>query len=313
MSTSASLGMNAPAPLICLMGPTGAGKTAAALALAEDHPLTVINADSRQVYRDFPIITAQPTAQEQAVCPHRLFGCLPTQEALGAGEYARLARQCIAEEQAKGRRVALVGGTGLYFRSLLHGIAAIPPVPEAVQTAWRDRCAAEGSVALHSVLQQVDPPTAARLHPNDKQRICRALEVHEATGKPLSWWHARPVEEPAFPALCLSLELPLAELEPRLGRRIDLMLEAGALEEAEAALAGCDDPSAPGWSGIGCRELYAHLREGLSLTDCKDLWMRNTRAYAKRQLTWFRAEKNLTRLAPQDIPQIRALARAHFR
>ena len=304
--------MKSPIAVVCLMGPTGAGKTAASLALAGDFPITVINADSRQIYRDFPILTARPRPEEEAVCPHRLFGFLPSEEKLGAGEYARLAGAAIAEEHAQGRVPLLVGGTGLYFRALLDGMADIPSVPEHVAAAWRTRCDAEGPAALHALLAEVDPATAARLHPNDRQRICRALEVHEATGKPLSWWHERPVAESPFRALRLCLELPLAELEPRLARRIDLMLEAGALDEARAALARCADPAAPGWSGIGCREVYAHLMEGLPLEACKALWLRNTRAYAKRQLTWFRAEKKLVRLAPDDIRKIRALARAHL-
>ncbi len=304
--------MSASIPVICLMGPTGAGKTAASLALAGEFPVTVINADSRQVYRDFPIITARPSPAEEAVCPHRLFGFLPTEETLGAGEYARLARAVVAEEHAEGRLPVLVGGTGLYFRALLDGMAAIPPVPEEVAISWRVRCDAEGPAALHAALAEVDPTTAARLHPNDRQRVCRALEVHEATGKPLSWWHERPVEESPFRALRLCLELPLTELEPRLARRIELMLDAGALDEARAALALCANPKAPGWSGIGCREVYAHLEEGLSLEECKTLWLRNTRAYAKRQLTWFRAAKDLVRLAPDDIAQVRALARSHL-
>ncbi len=304
--------MKPPIAVVCLMGPTGAGKTAASLALAGDFPATMINADSRQIYRDFSILTARPTPEEEAVCPHRLFGFLPTEEKLGAGEYARLAGAAIAEEHAQGRVPLLVGGTGLYFRALLDGMADIPPVPEHVAAAWRTRCDAEGPAALHTRLTEVDPATAARLHPNDRQRICRALEVHEATGKPLSWWHERPPAKSPFRALRLFLELPLTELEPRLARRIDLMIEAGALDEARAALTRCADPTAPGWSGIGCREVYAHLMEDLPLEACKALWLRNTRAYAKRQLTWFRAEKNLVRLAPDDIPQIRALARAHF-
>ncbi len=298
-------------PLICLMGPTGAGKTAASLALAEEFPVTVINADSRQFYRDFPIITAQPTAAERAGCPHRLFGCLETHETLGAGEFARLAGKTAITEHAKGRLPLLVGGTGLYFRALLDGIASIPAVPEEVAAHWRTRCALEGAGALHRILAEVDPASAERLHPNDRQRICRALEVWDATGKTLSWWHDRPQDPSPFRALRLCLELPLIALEPRLDRRIDLMLQAGALDEARAALKRRADSLAPGWSGIGCRELFSHLAGDLTFAECRDLWLRNTRAYAKRQLTWFRAETGLIRLAPDDLGQIRDLVRRH--
>jgi len=300
--------------LPCIIGPTGAGKTAAALALAGALPISVVNADSRQVYADFPIITAQPQADEYAACPHLLYGFLQAGEKLGAGEYARLAEEALREIAAQGRVPVLVGGTGLYFRALLEGLAPIPAIPPEVSAAWQERCLAMGSETLHALLTERDPVYAAKIHPHDRQRITRALEVHEATGKPFSWWHDRHKSTGAnrgchpYRACKVGIELSLSELEPLLALRIDTMLERGALEEARTALERCPDPRAiaraPGWSGIGCAEVYGYLSGQLTLEECRALWLRNTRAYAKRQLTWFKADKDIRWFRPERAEEI---------
>lgn len=290
-----------PIPLVCLMGPTGAGKTAAALALAGRFPLSVINADSRQVYRDFPIITAQPSAEEASVCPHLLYGYLDTAAKLGAGLFARTAGAAAVEEHAKARQPVLVGGTGLYFKALVDGMAEIPPIPKAVSRYWQERCTAEGSAALYRVLQERDPAYADKIHPNDRQRITRALEVAEATGKTFSAWHAQGKAPPARFAACkIGIGMSLEELTPLLARRIEIMLERGALEEARAAMRKSPDPTQPGWSGIGCAEVYQYLDGKLSIDECKQIWLKNTRAYAKRQLTWFRADPEIAWFRPEE-------------
>jgi tRNA dimethylallyltransferase len=300
-----------PRFIICIAGPTGAGKTAAALALAAHLPISVINADSRQTYRDFPIITAQPSADERTTCPHLLYGFLPTNESLGAGEYARLAARAVSEEAGCGRMPVLVGGTGLYIRALLEGLAPIPDIAPDIRALWQRRWEEEGGPALHSVLAGQDPACAARLHPHDRQRITRALEVRHATGKPLSWWHARPRPPSPYIAAKVSLELPLAELEPRLAERLEQMLRDGAEAEAREALRRCPDPDAPGWSGVGCREARAHAEGRLTLPECKTLWLKRTRAYAKRQLTWFRADLDFVRFRPERTDDlVRELVRA---
>ena len=293
-----------PIFLPCIMGPTGAGKTAASLALAERLDISVVNADSRQVYRDFPIITAQPTREEQECCPHLLYGYLPASEKIGAGAYARVAAETIATEFAKGRQPLLVGGTGLYFQALLSGIAPIPPVSAEIFQKWQKLLLREGSPVLHTLLREKDPLYAARIHPNDKQRVTRALEVLEATGKPFSWWHGRSLPASSYIACKTGIALPLSELEAPLARRIDCMLEAGALDEARKALESCPDPAAPGWFGIGCAELYRHLTGELSLDDCRALWLKNTRAYAKRQLTWFRADPDIRWFRPGETAEL---------
>lgn len=289
-----------PLRVVCLVGPTGTGKTGAALAVARRLPAAVVNCDSRQVYRDFPIITAQPSPEERAVCPHRLYGFLSTSETLTAAAFAEQARAELAEAASGGRLPLLVGGTGLYLRAVLEGLAPIPAIPEEVRRAVLKRLDEEGPQALHRELRDRDPDYAARIHPNDSQRNARALEVLLATGKTLTWWHARGRQAPAYEPLLLGLGTDLADLTPVLAARVRTMLAAGALEEARAAWERCPAPEAPGWSGIGCAELLAHLQGRLPLEEAIDLWVRNTRAYAKRQFTWFKAVSGLEWLAPGD-------------
>lgn len=301
-----------PAPVICLAGPTGAGKTAAALCLAEALHGEVINADSRQVYADFPLITAQPSPEERARCAHHLYGFLPATQKISAGQWAAQAAAKARELLARGRTPLLVGGTGLYFQALLRGIAQIPPVDPAIGIRLERRLELEGAPALHAELAAADPGYAARIHPHDRQRIVRALEVLQGTGRPFSWWHAHAMSPPLCRGPLLVLNADLNWLEPRLARRLDGMLAAGALEEARRAREHCDDPTAPGWSGIGAAEALAYLQGRISLEQCRSLWLRNTRAYAKRQLTWFRAQAEALFLPPDDPSAALTQARRHW-
>ncbi len=301
-----------PAPVICLAGPTGSGKTAVALLLARELNGEVINADSRQVYADFPLITAQPSPEERAACPHHLYGFLPATQKISAGQWVEQAAAKAREVLARGRTPLLVGGTGLYFQALLRGIADIPPLDPAIIARLDARLDAEGVPALHAELHKADPAYAARIHPNDRQRIARALEVLEGTGRPFSWWHENAMSAPLCRGALLVLNAGLAWLEPRLARRLDLMLAAGSLDEARRARARCADPAAPGWSGIGAAEALAHLQGRISLDECRRLWLRNTRAYAKRQLTWFRARPEALFLPPDNVAAVLEEARRHW-
>jgi len=286
--------MTGKPPVVCLLGPTGTGKTAAAIAVSRRTPVSVINFDSRQVYRDFPIITAQPDAKERAACPHLLYGFLSTQEKMSAARFVEHAVAVIGEVRAQGRLPILVGGTGLYLRSLLQGIAPIPEIPADIRQRVLERVDREGPQALHAELKKIDPEYAAVIHANDTQRNARAAEVYLATGRTMTWWHKNGEHTPApFDALKVGISMDLDALTPRLAGRIDVMLAAGALDEARAALERCPDPGAPGWSGIGCAELLAHLRGECSLDEARQRWIRNTRAYAKRQITWFRKEEGI--------------------
>ena len=296
--------------LVCLVGATGTGKTAAALALAAALGGGVVNFDSRQVYAGLGVVTAQPTAQERAVCPHALYGYLPLDIPVKAGAFAVeiLAQARMYRDQ--GLVPILVGGTGLYLKSLVDGLAPIPDIDPGVREAVIAECQAVGSQVLHARLQLLDPEYADKIHPNDPQRVCRALEVFTATGRTLTWWHGQTRRPAGLRVLKIGLESDLAALTPRLARRIELMLDAGAQEEVRLAFDACPDRNAPGFSGIGCPELLAVLLDGMSLARARQDWLRSTRAYAKRQLTWFQKDKEILWHAPEDLAGIVKTARS---
>ncbi len=295
--------------LLCLVGATGTGKTAAALALATELGGGVVNFDSRQVYAGLEVVTAQPTARERAVCPHALYGYLPIDTPVRAGAFAGEIMEQARCFRDQGLTPILVGGTGLYLKSLVDGLAPIPDIDPHVREDMVHECRTHGSQVLHGRLQLIDPDYAARIHPNDPQRICRALEVFAATGQTLTWWHGQTRRPAGLRVLKIGITADLASLTPRLARRIDLMLEAGAQEEVRLAYEGCPDRFAPGFSGIGCPELLAVLLDGSSLEQARRDWLRSTRAYAKRQLTWFNRDDEIFWHDPADLDGIVAKAR----
>ena len=286
--------------LVCLVGATGTGKTAAALALATQLGGGVVNFDSRQVYRGLDVVTAQPTAAERAICPHALYGYLSLDTPVRAGAFSGEILRQARTYREQGLVPILVGGTGLYLKSLVDGLAPIPDIDPQVRADVVRECRAHGSQVLHGRLQGIDPDYAARIHPNDPQRICRALEVFTATGQTLTWWHGQTRRPEGLRVLKIGLEADLTALTPRLARRIDLMLEAGAQEEVRKAYESCPDRFAPGFSGIGCPELLSVLLDGMSLELARRYWLRSTRGYAKRQLTWFQKDDGIFWHHPED-------------
>ncbi|MFW5818949.1 MAG: tRNA (adenosine(37)-N6)-dimethylallyltransferase MiaA [Desulfovermiculus sp.] len=295
------MALGAGPPVLFVIGPTGTGKSALALQVAQEVGAEIVNCDSRQVYADFPCITAQPSAEEKARCTHHLYGFLPTTESMDAGKFVRLARDVLADLHSRGKLPVLVGGTGLYMRSLIYGLAPIPDIPSDIHDHILAKCQDQGPEVLHRRLQDVDPDTAARLHPHDWQRITRALEVYAATGRPLSWWiRMHPCDQPRYAAKYIGLWSELEVLTPQLQSRIEYMCAQGALREVEQAWQRCPDESAPGWSSIGCWELLQFFGGRWSLEDAKKAWLSNTRAYAKRQLTWFKKEPNIKWWRPGD-------------
>jgi len=295
---------------VCILGPTGSGKTEAALVLARAMPATVINYDSRQIYADFPIVTAQPEPHESSQCPHVLYGVLPTSEVMTAARFAEMARAEITAAQEAGRVAVLVGGTGLYVRALEQGLADIPPIAPEVRQWVLERMVNEGSVALHADLAKADAASAARLHPHDTQRIARALEVFLGTGRTLTDWFAGQERGGTGVTLCkVGVSTTLGELEPRLGKRIETMLARGAVDEIQKAYERTPDREAPGFTGIGCAELLAHILGELELEAACELWRRNTRAYAKRQLTWFAKEQGVRWVRSEGFDRLPGLVR----
>ncbi|OLN31044.1 tRNA dimethylallyltransferase [Desulfovibrio sp. DV] len=286
--------------VVCLLGATGTGKTAAAIALAAAFGGEVVNVDSRQVYAGIPVLTAQPTQQEQAVCPHHLYGDTPLDVPVAAGDFAVRARAAAAAIAARARLPVFVGGTGLYFRAILGGLAPIPAIPPEVRAGILADWQRLGSAAMHARLVAADPDYAGRIAPADRQRVTRALEVHAATGRAFSDWHRQgDPDAPDYDAVMLGLSLPMEELLPRLARRIEQMACGGAVEEVREALSRYP-ADVPGLTGIGGPEITAHLAGRSNLKETREAWLSNTRSYAKRQMTWFRKEPDVAWFAPDD-------------
>jgi tRNA dimethylallyltransferase len=273
---------------LLIAGPTASGKSAAALALAGRFGATIVNADSMQVYRDLRILTARPTPDEERLAAHRGFGVIDGAVNYSVGRWALAAGEVLAEI-GEGP-VIFVGGTGLYFRALTEGLSDIPPVPEAARAEIRTRAEGRAAPELHDELHALDPETAARLNPSDRQRILRALEVVAATGRPLvSFLGAR-----TAPALAagewagLYLAPDRAELGQRIDARFDAMLAQGALDEVAALMQRRLDPALPVMRAHGVPHLAAHLEGGMKLDEAAKRSKLDTRHYAKRQFTWAR-------------------------
>lgn len=299
-------------PLFILVGPTGAGKTRASLLLAKRLDGEIVNCDSRQIYADFPIVSAQPSPEEQAKAPHHLFGFLESDNPMAAGVFAGLAEARIDEIAARGKTPILVGGTGLYVKALLSGLAAIPNPDPEIRAALSRRAQEEGLDSLYAELAAIDPTYAEKIHPNDTQRVLRALEVFACTGKPFSAWHGQPARRKGRKALQIGLTLPPVELKPQLAARIDAMLAAGAVDEVRRAFAKTPDPNAPAFSGIGCAELLRVVTGELPLESAKSLWFKRTKDYAKRQVTWFKKDQTVHWYRADDDAGVTALAQRFF-
>ncbi|WP_288253491.1 tRNA (adenosine(37)-N6)-dimethylallyltransferase MiaA [uncultured Hydrogenophaga sp.] len=304
--------MNRPAPRsIALAGPTASGKTAAALAIAARWPVEVISVDSALVYRGMDIGTAKPTAAELAAVPHHLIDIRDPAQAYSAADFARDATRLIGEIAARGRTALLVGGTMLYFKALLDGLDDLPAADPAVRTQLDARARAEGWPALHAELQRVDPVTAARLFPNDAQRIQRALEVFQVSGRPLSSFHSgrgRDRDGPLDEAHLISLEpQDRAWLHTRIAERFDAMLSAGLLDEVRALRARGDlHADLPSMRCVGYRQAWATLDahptpDAAALAELRDRGVFATRQLAKRQLTWLRSMPKRA-VVPADAP-----------
>ena len=273
-----------------IAGPTASGKSALALDLAQKSGGVVINADSMQVYRDLRIITARPTAEEEARVLHRLYGHADAAVNFSVGAFIAEAATALAEARAQGKLPIFVGGSGLYFRALTRGLSAIPPIPAEVRDAVRARLERDGVETLHAELARRDPVSADRLKVRDRTRIARALEVIEATGRALPDWHRE-----GLPALLPPGEFSALFLSPgrealyaRIDARFDGMLAGGAIEEVAALAARKLDPLLPAMKAHGVPILIRHIRGEVTREAAAEFGRTETRQYAKRQFTWFR-------------------------
>ncbi|HEX4365689.1 MAG TPA: tRNA (adenosine(37)-N6)-dimethylallyltransferase MiaA [Rhodopila sp.] len=280
---------------LIVAGPTASGKSALAIAIAERLGGTIINTDSMQVYRELRVLTARPTPDEEAQVPHRLYGVRPASEAGSVAWWRDQALSAMDESLAAGRLPILTGGSGMYFAALTGGLADIPdPGPDARAEARR-LLAEHGPAALHASLTHVDPATAARLKPEDSQRIARAWEVWRGTGLGLAAWQNHRSAPAPWRFTAILLDPPRDALRAAIATRFDAMLRDGALEEVRSLLTLNLDPSLPAMRAHGVPELSAYLRGTLSLQDAGRRTELITGQYTKRQATWFRHHE----LAPQ--------------
>jgi tRNA dimethylallyltransferase len=275
---------------ILIAGPTASGKSALALALAEKIGGIIVNADSMQVYRDLRVITARPTPAEEARVPHRLYGHVDPGENYSVGRWCRDVGTVLAEIERQGRVAILVGGTGLYFKALTSGLAAVPPIPAEIRAQVRGRLQSEGVARLYAELIERDVATAHRVMPNDRSRIARALEVVLATGRSLTDWHREglPALVDSARAAKIFLTCERKQLVARIEARFAAMLEAGVLDEVRALERRQLDPLLPAMKAHGVPWLIRHLHGEISLDEAAAGAIMDTRRYAKRQLTWFR-------------------------
>jgi tRNA dimethylallyltransferase len=275
---------------ILIAGPTASGKSAAALALAEHLGGTVINADSMQVYRELAILTARPTPADERIAPHRLYGIVSAREAYSVGRWLEDIAASIRETESAGRVPILVGGTGLYFKALLEGLAPVPDIPPEIRSHWRKEAEKASAEELHRALETRDPAMAAKLRPTDPQRVVRALEVIDATGISLAEWQGSTAAPTLAPQEVQRLVIA-PEREPlyaRIDARFDGMIEAGAFDEVRRLLPLGLDDGLPAMRAHGVRELRAYLAGAMSLEDAAVKAKTEARRYAKRQMTWLR-------------------------
>jgi tRNA dimethylallyltransferase len=283
---------NPPASVLVIAGPTASGKSGLALKLAEELNGVVINADSMQVYKDLRILTARPSEEDEARVPHTLYGTRDGAEACTAAAWASDAAREIKAVWDDEHTPIVVGGTGLYIKALMQGLSDIPDISPDVRQAARRLRLEQGNDALYASLQEKDPDGAARLKPKDRQRVLRAWEVVEATGKPLHVWQDK-ASEPLLPKarfFSVLVQPTREDLYAACDGRFETMLETGALAEVKALLKRALDPSLPVMKALGVTELAAYLRgEGTreaAVTEAQQ----HTRNYAKRQTTWFKTQ-----------------------
>ncbi|PJM72270.1 tRNA (adenosine(37)-N6)-dimethylallyltransferase MiaA [Achromobacter ruhlandii] len=287
--------MSAPPLVICLAGPTAAGKSASTLALAERWPLEIINVDSATIYRGMDIGTAKPSPAEQAQVPQHLLDIRDPAQSYSAAEFRADALRLIDAIRARGRIPLLAGGTMMYYKALRDGLDDLPQADPALRAELEARAARDGWPALHAELARLDPVTAARLAPNDSQRIQRALEICQLSGQPMSALLGRQraaAGDDGHRYLTISLEPSArAALHARIEQRFDAMLASGLLEEVRGLHARADlHPGLPSVRCVGYRQMWAHLDGEISLEEAREQGIAATRQLAKRQITWLRAQ-----------------------
>jgi tRNA dimethylallyltransferase len=279
--------LNYPVNAFYLTGPTASGKSAVGLALAERLDAEIVALDSMTLYRGMDIGTAKPTARELARVPHHIINMLDPWESASVAQYRRWALAAAGEIKSRGKRVLFVGGTPLYLKALLRGLFEGPGADDDLRRKLEAEAETLGAAALHDRLAKLDPPTAERLHPNDRRRIIRALEVVSTTGQPLSAFQTEH-DRPAQNVPVVALERPRPELHDRINLRVLDMFAQGLVDEVRGLQAGPQPLSSVAAQGVGYKETIAHLEGRSTLPQAIELVQARTRQFAKRQATWFR-------------------------
>ncbi len=286
--------------VLIIVGPTAVGKTEVAIRLAESTGAEIVSADSRQVYRHLDIGTAKPTLDERQRVPHHFIDIRDPDHYYSAGEYGRDARQCIAELQQRKTAPIVVGGSGFYIRALVDGLFAPRISDVAVKEKWRARIGQEGNEAVFSYLRQIDPVTAERLHPNDTQRIVRALEVYEISGQAISQFRRGNEEAATFAPVFVGLTRDRKVLYQRIERRVDRMLAAGLVEEVTELRKKGWGPELNALRTVGYQEVFGFLDGQYSYEEMVQKIKTSSRQYAKRQMTWFGKDQRIHWLEMDD-------------
>ena len=294
--------MNTPQKprVLGLVGATASGKTALSLALAQALGCAIICLDSMQIYRGMDIGTAKPTADERAAVPHHMLDIVSPTQSFSVAEYVSQAHRVIAQVHARGHVPMLVGGTGLYLQglSLPMDYGGLPSDP-AVRSALQQQLDKIGPNELHARLEQIDPDSAARLHPNDTRRVIRALEIYQLTGLPMSSHRVPQAADAPYDFLLFAIDWPRSDLHQRINLRVDQMMKEGLLQEVETLLKSGVPPEAQSMQGLGYKELIPVLLNNAPLENAIEQIKTGTRNYARRQLIWFRRDKRI-RWLPSD-------------
>jgi tRNA dimethylallyltransferase len=294
-------------PLVVLVGPTAVGKSEIGVRLAHALDTDLLTADSRQVYRGMDIATDKPTLEQRRGVSHRLIDLVDPHEPFNAGRYRELALEEIERLYSERRIPLVVGGTGLYVRALIHGLCDAPRADQAFRVSLLQEARMQGRHFLHGELRRVDPELAARLHPHDEVKIVRALEVHHLSGQPLSEVHRRHrLSEQPFSVLMIGLIRDRKDLYHRIDQRVDAMFGGGVIQETEQLLAMWYGRESGAMKGLGYRQIAGYLAGEYDQVEARRLLKRDTRHFAKRQLTWFRKESGLRwwSLDGQDSPEV---------
>jgi tRNA dimethylallyltransferase len=294
--------------IIVICGPTGVGKTGFAIGLARQFNGEIVGADSMQIYRHMDIGTAKPTVTEQAAVSHHMVDIVDPQEDFDAAEYGRRAHACVARLTAKGKLPFVVGGTGLYIKALIYGLAEAAPSDDELRVQLKAELAQSSALAMHDRLAHVDPQSARRIHPNDTFRTLRALEVFQITGRPISAHHDRHgFAKARFDALRIGLTLPRPLLYARIDQRVDAMLAQGLVDEVRVLLDKGLNPRIKSMQSLGYRHMADFLQGRLEWDEAVRTLKRDHRRYAKRQMTWFGAQDNVRWLQPDQSSEAVAL------